>query len=323
MRIAYLILAHDRPAHLQRLVQRLAAPDVAFYVHVDAKADIAAFASLRPAVTFCERRVNCAWGDISLVEATLELMRTAAAAAPGFDRFVLLSGACYPLHTPAYIETFLANHHDTEFIEVFGLPNGPYNKPIERITRVWIRKGKPLARLRWPLQRLLDRILPPRDYRKVFQDRELVTGSQWWCLTGAAVRYVLDVTARQPEFYRFCRFVDCPDEFYFQFILWNSPFKARISHSLTFTHWVPGKTGPELLDTSYLPQFGASVILDSASNNCPGEKREVLFARKFSAVSATVLDAIDGLAARRGHQADEQPDDQPASAQHKVLNGQN
>jgi hypothetical protein len=317
VRIAYLILAHNDPAHLQRLVQRLAAPGVAFYVHIDAKSDMEAFASLRPAVRFWARRVDCAWGDISLVAATLELMRCAASAPGGFDRYVLLSGACYPLQTPDYIAAFFARHRDTEFIEAFALPNAAYNKPLDRITRVWIRKGKPLARLRWPLQRVLHKILPLRDYGKVFAGNELVTGSQWWCLTGAAVRHVLDVTARQPAIYRFCKFVDCPDEFYFQVILWNSRFRASISHSLTYTHWQAGKTGPELLDAHYLSQFAGPVIRDSASNNCPGDKREVLFARKFSEASSAVLDAIDELAARRqrGEGADQ---DLP---RHKVSHG--
>lgn len=299
MRIAYLILAHNHPAHLQRLVQRLAAPGVAFFVHVDAKSDLAAFAHLAPAVTFCARRVNCGWGDVSLVNATLELLKSAAAEPPGFDRFVLLSGACYPLQTPAYIEAFLTRHAVTEFIDVFTLPNVEFNKSLERVSRVWIRKGKPLARVRWPLQHLLNKILPLRDYKKVLGDGDPVAGSQWWCLTAEAVRHVLDFTAQQPALLRFCKFVDVPDEFYFQFILWNSRFRSHLSHSLTYTHWAPGKTGPELLGASYLPQFAGPVIHDSASNNSPGDKREVLFARKFSDQSGPVLDAIDALAACR------------------------
>lgn len=299
MRIAYLILAHNNPAHLQRLVQRLAGPGASFYVHIDGKSNLDEFAGLAPAVTFCERRVNCAWGDISLVEATLELMRCAASAPGGFDRFVLLSGACYPLQTGQYINSFFERNRTTEFIEVFALPNAEFKKPLERLTRYSIPKGKPLARLRWPFQHFLNRVLPLRDYERALAGREPVCGSQWWCLSGDAVRHVLDVTAREPALYRFCKFVDCPDEFYIQAILWNSPFKAHISHSLTFTHWIPGKDSPELLDASYLPRFAGPVLRDSESNNSPGEKCEVLFARKFSDASTSVLDAIDVLATQR------------------------
>lgn len=319
MRIAYLILAHDNPAHLQRLVKRLAAPESSFFVHLDAKSDPDAFAGLKPAVNFCERRINCAWGDITLVEATLELMRCATSAPGGFDRFVLLSGACYPLQSCDYIKQFFERHPDTEFIEVFGLPNLEYKKPIERLTRFSIRKGKPLAGLRWRLQLFLNKVLPPRDYARALAGREIVCGSQWWCLSDDAVRHVLDVTSSDPAFYHFCKFVDCPDEFYFQVILWNSRFKARISHSLTFTHWLPDKPSPELLDASYMPRFSGPVLRDSESNNSPGEKGEVLFARKFSDQSAPVLDAIDALAMQRQHDADAEP----VLTIDKVSNGQN
>jgi hypothetical protein len=319
MRIAYLILAHNNPAHLQRLVQRLAGPESSFYVHIDAKSNLDEFAGLTPAVTFCARRVNCAWGDISLVEATLELMRCASSAPGGFDRFVLLSGACYPLQTVEYINSFFERSRTTEFIEVFPLPNAEFKKPLERLTRYSIPKGKPLARFRWPFQHFLNRVLPLRDYERALAGREPVCGSQWWCLSGDAVRHVLDVTAREPALYRFCKFVDCPDEFYIQAILWNSPFKAHISHSLTFTHWMPGKDSPELLDASYLPRFAGPVLRDSESNNSPGEKGEVLFARKFSDASTSVLDAIDILATQRQRG----PDAEQVLTTYKVSNGQN
>jgi len=318
VRIAYLILAHDQPAHLQRLVERLAAPGVAFFVHIDAKADLNAFAGLAHSVTFCKRRVNGAWGDISLVKATLELMKIATAEPGRFDRYVLLSGACYPLQTPAYIAAFLEAHPETEFIETFALPDTTYGKTLERISRVSIRKSKPLGRYRWPLQHFLNRVLPPRDYRKVLTG-DLVTGSQWWCLTDAAVRHVLDVTARAPRVYRYCKLVDCPDEFYFQYILWNSRFQSNISHSLTFTRWTPGKTGPDMLDASYLPQFQGPGVRASAYKNSPGERREVLFARKFSAASAPLLDTIDAMAAQRQPYT---PGDEE-SALTKVQNGPN
>lgn len=308
MRIAYLILAHNNPTHLQRLTQRLQAPGISFHIHIDAKVDLAPFAELEsPSVQFCEPRVSCFWGDISLVKATLELMRSAAAARPDADYFVLLSGACYPLQTPEYIAAFLERHRGTEFIEVYPLPNLQFGKTLERITHYWIRKVGPLGRYRWPLQHWMNRNLPVRNYQKALRGGEAVTGSQWWCLSGEAVRYVLDYQAQYPALYRFCKFVDCSDEFFFQAVLWNSRFRSAISHSLTYTHWVPGpgKQSPETIDASYLAQFGQNVILDAEENNSPNEKREVLFARKFSDASGPVLDQIDALAALRSAHRDE------------------
>ena len=74
-----------------------------------------------------------------------------------------------------------------------------------------------------------------------------------------------------------------------------------------------------MLDASYLPQFQEPVVRASAFKNSPGERREVLFARKFSAASAPLLDTIDAMAAQRQPYM---PGDEE-SALTKVQNGPN
>jgi len=301
MKIAYLILAHNNPAHLLRMVERLSGPDTLFYVHIDAKTDIDLFEVVRrhPSVVFCKKRISCFWGDISLVDATLQMMETAAADARKSDYFVLLSGACYPVQSAAYIDEFFEKHRGREFIEVFAFPNDVYGKPMERITNFWIKRMRPLSRVKWSLQRFLNNHFPPRRYQQVMQDSELVTGSQWWALSAAALHYVLKFKQENPRFYRFCKHVDCPDEFFFQSILWNSVFKEAVSHSLTFKSWKPGSCSPQNIDVTVLPQLRARPVIDADNNNCPNPKQEVLFARKFPMGSDVMLDQIDALIARK------------------------
>jgi hypothetical protein len=297
MKIAYLILAHNNPAHLLRMIARLSTPDTLFYIHLDAKTDIEDFEVLRqnPSVVFCKKRVSCFWGDISLVDATLQMMETAAADARKSDYFVLLSGACYPIQSSAYIEDFFEKNRGSEFIEVFPFPNPAYGKPMERITNFWIKRSRSLSRVTWSLQRFLNKHFPPRRYQEVMRDSELVAGSQWWALSSPALHYVLKFKEENPRFYRFCRHVDCPDEFFFQSILWNSVFKKSIRHSLTYTNWKPGSTGPQNIGTEHLPHLSGQYVLDAPDNNCPNPKREVLFARKFPMGSDDVLDQIDDI----------------------------
>ena len=45
MRIAYLILAHDDPAHLARLVRALSHGEDRCFIHLDAKASVDRFAA--------------------------------------------------------------------------------------------------------------------------------------------------------------------------------------------------------------------------------------------------------------------------------------
>lgn len=71
--------------------------------------------------------------------------------------------------------------------------------------------------------------------------------------------------------------------------------QREISHSLTYTHWLPGKVGPENIDASYFPVFRQPVICDSQQNNCPNEKHEVLFTRKFTHAAGDLLDKMDEI----------------------------
>lgn len=296
MNIAYLILAHGNPDHLRRLIDALTTGTSRFFVHVDRKADLARFASLeRPGVTICRRRIDCAWGNRSLVDATNVVIDAALASTPPADYYVLLSGACYPLKSNRYIEAFLSAHAGTEFIETIPMPNAEYGKPIERLTRYFITRERPFARFKWAFQSWLHRVLPPRDYERRFGALRPVGGSQWWALTHDALVHARRFIDEHAALYDFCRHVDCPDELVFQTALWNSPFREKLSHSLTFTHWTPGKMGPDPIDERLLARFQATRVVDSEANNSPHEKREVLFARKFTDASSGLVAKLDAI----------------------------
>ncbi|WP_406869387.1 beta-1,6-N-acetylglucosaminyltransferase [Paraburkholderia fungorum] len=300
MRIAYLLLAHDNPAHLVRLVNRLRSDGTYFFVHVDKKADFRNFFdALGSTVKFCSTRHDCAWGDISLVDATLTLLYAALKENVEFDYFVLLSGSCYPIQPREYIENFFDLNFGKEFIEAFPLPNVEFGKPISRVSRFWFKKNRPFLYFKWRLQEIFHLLPIFRDYERGLLGARPMTGSQWWALSKNAVKYVLEFLRANPKFYEFCMYVDCPDELVFQTILWNSPFMPNMSHSLTYTHWLKGKGGPEILDAVHLAALGSPIVLDSMRNNCPGEKREVLFARKFSANNESLLDDVDRLVERK------------------------
>jgi hypothetical protein len=79
MKIAYLILAHQNPGLLGRLIGRLTSPNADFFVHVDKKSDITPFASIaeRPNVFLLRERVAIYYGEFSMVRAELLLLRQA------------------------------------------------------------------------------------------------------------------------------------------------------------------------------------------------------------------------------------------------------
>jgi len=298
MNIAYLILAHNNPKLLERMMRQLDGPHVSFFLHIDRKADLTPFLGLAerfPRLHFCRERVDGAWGHFSLVEATLRLMRLAMHTLATPDRLVLLSGATLPVQPASYIEDFFGRHGEANFMDAFAMPNEQYGKSLGRLEHYWIRRSPPLHRYRWMLQDFINAWLPRRNFRRAFGALQPAAGSQWWAITGLACQTILDFVDAHPRFVRFCRHTDCPDEFFFQTILWNSPLRQSLRPGITYTNWVPGKMSPETITTDYLPHFAQEVVLNSPHNNSPLPPSEVLFARKFDEQPAALLDQLEQL----------------------------
>jgi len=53
-----------------------------------------------------------------------------------------------------------------------------------------------------------------------------MVGAQWWCLTAACARHILEFLDANPWYARFFRFSSIPDETFFHTILGASPFAA-------------------------------------------------------------------------------------------------
>src|SRR5688572_20607201 len=108
MHINYILLAHQHPLQLARLVEAVSADNTSFYIHIDQKIDWQPFRQALPGrdnVHWLQARHACTWGDSSIVKATLEaLKRIVAQKKEGYC--VLLSGQDYPLRSNREIEAF-------------------------------------------------------------------------------------------------------------------------------------------------------------------------------------------------------------------------
>ena len=79
---------------------------------------------------FCRSRVRVHWGDYSVVEATLRLIREALRRPEGYDRLVLLSGADYPIRPLEDLRDHLAAHPEDEFINLVPMPDAEVDKSM-------------------------------------------------------------------------------------------------------------------------------------------------------------------------------------------------
>ncbi|AWN47610.1 hypothetical protein DK419_15910 [Methylobacterium terrae] len=303
-RMALLIMAHAHPEQVGRLVERLSAPFVDIYVHIDRRADINPFLAAlagRPNCTLLpdSDRVGVLWGGFSVVQAILNLVRTARRGSPEAERFCLLSGADYPVRPMCSIAREMAR--DLEYINVeykldpkgsrfcdtyiqhhhlgdFRLLN-PRTSPSGHLVKWGAKLGGMLPRIRKPAM-------------------DLYWGSCWWALTRGAIDEILALIARQPGELAWFRTAVVPDELVFpSFIMatsrrdhvWRDPVDRSSAPEPTegrrsgshFIRWAGG-ISPEILT-----ERDHDAILASGAP----------FARKVDpAVSRRLLDALDAAA---------------------------
>lgn len=185
-----------------------------------------------PDIRFSDR-VVCEWGTFSLVEAALAACTLLVSDFPQADHVYLTSGSCLPVRPVAELQAYLAANPGTDFIESVttadvGWTVGGLN--LERFTLrfpfSWKKRRKffdgyvTLQRRLGISRRIPDGIVPH-------------LGSQWWCLTRASLRAILEHPDRARHD-RYFRRVWIPDESYFQTLVRQVSTRVE-SRSLTLT----------------------------------------------------------------------------------------
>lgn len=273
MRIAYVILAHQLPEQLTRLVRRLNTPRALFLVHVNRRSDDAVYDAARAGlgelgnVVFL-RRHKLYWGGFGHVRATLEGLDELYRRSAQFDYVALLTGQDYPIKPVTAIERMLGESGGRSFMAYDRLPGG-WKDGMKRIDHWHSRRiGVPRGwHLELPIRRRFPQRLVPYG------------GSSYWWLSREAVGYVRSFIAEHPGFVRFFKHVDVPDEIFFHTILMNSPLRdAVVNDELRHVDWTR-KPLPAIFGVGDLETLRRS---------------PKLLARKFDVtVDAEILDLVD------------------------------
>lgn len=298
MRIAYLILTHKNPEQAARLVARLNAEGVSFFIHVDGNVPPDEYARFQDRLTaaaenvFFVPRHRCLWGDFSLVAAALSCLDALTASQRPFDTALLLSGQDYPIQTNRHIREFLSARAGCSFVDYHVFPHpawfaGGFDRLGLWNFRPFYRFQARLRNTRFhaPLWRAILRLGLARRFPPGLTP---YGGSQWWALSREAVQYIARFRQENPGFARFFRHAFCADEIFFQTILLNGPLKERVvCDNLRLLYWEGART---------------RVLTEREQDNIAASP--ALFARKFDTfVDAGILDRVDALLAARGESA--------------------
>jgi len=275
MKIANVLLVHKNPHQVCRLITRLNYPDIDCWIHIDKKHDTVDFRNLilKKKVYLVQPNLKVDWGCYNTVEAMLTSIDNVLNAKENYAYINFMSGQDYPLRPLVFFYNYLKEYNGYEFIG-----NRPFEESHQNIIRF---KKYHFNNYTFPckglFERVINKILPERKFPYPFEVRK---GPQWMTLTRDAMHYILEFTYKNPRYVNYFKTVHIPDEFFFQTLLFNSPFQKRMKNQIFhYIDWSETKNNPKTLGIN---------DYDKLINS------NLFFARKFDETfDSSILEAID------------------------------
>lgn len=278
MRVAHLIIFHEDPTLVERLIHALYHPSFDFYLHLDKKVDAAVFHRLAaiPNTYLIKRRMKVNWGGFSQLKAIACSMEEIFASGKEYGFVNLLSGQDYPIKPAHELYEFLLKHPGKSFLMSESPPSPWWKHAPSRFTRYhFVDFG---FRGQYRLAYLLSLLMPKRKWPLEGKWYGGPDGA-YWILSAAAAKFTYQ-RLMEDKIQRFFQYTWGPDEFLINTLLMNSPFKDQIiNENYHLIDRSLGGTRPKTLDSNDFEMLRRS---------------HKFFARKFDRrQDAAVLDRID------------------------------
>lgn len=254
MKLAMLMLCHKNPDQINMLTHQMKNSDIDFYIHVDKKSDISRDLVTNDQVHLLpdKLRVDCKWATFSLIQAELNLLAFAAKQRP-YDFYWFCSGQDFPIKSTSYILNYLGNHKCNIFLDLRVSQNwGGVHNNLDKRNEIYYpsflfgrSNGKRL------LKRLYVEITG--GYNKTFRPFKRFCpfnsyfGSQWCCLPGEMVDWILEYLQNHHNYISYFKHCSTPDESFFQTLVMNSPYKDKREDYLHYIDWSEDKSSPKIL----------------------------------------------------------------------------
>lgn len=230
---AILIMAHRDIEQVKELA-RLLRNCFEVYIHFDKKFDVQQqdLQTLKEMGAYTFQKINVNWGGWGIAAATRLLMEEALKN-PDITYVHVISGQCWPAKQIKEIYDFYENQNGIYMLcnpvkgaKKAGEPLIYWQKYYFNYDRVNRRTtfGKIYHRLAITIQTLLrvDKL------KKLKIDFELYEGPNWMDLPRDAAEYLLQYFDEHENVQKLFMTGFCPDEYWVQTILYNSPYRTRI-----------------------------------------------------------------------------------------------
>ncbi|MCD6013614.1 MAG: hypothetical protein K0Q79_3476 [Flavipsychrobacter sp.] len=241
-----MILAHNQPQQLLRLIDRLDQSNAWFYIHIDTKstdkeAIKAQFSGRKNVIIISNHDVN--WMGFNMVRSTIDLLRLAYSSGLGFKYYVLLSGQDYPIKSNEFINNFFSTHNE-DFISFARINDSPdnYKNKVRYYHYYDFAFSNPRNRKKIPWLVYLyygihKRVMKYMPKRRFYKNMEPYFGSQWFAITAETAMCVLDFITMNRGYLRFMKYTEGPDETFFHTIILNSERKSNVYDYNRFAEW--------------------------------------------------------------------------------------
>ncbi|KKK36618.1 hypothetical protein WQ57_18390 [Mesobacillus campisalis] len=267
LQTAFILQVHKNPEQVNRFIDQLIGSGIAdVYIHIDKKS-LEKFKGrilTGPHVKILDQSVDCEWGDISQVDATLMLVREVLASGTPYDFVCLRSGQ--DLLVKEGFKGFLSETRGKAFFTYRKM--GRHELGLMKIN--WpkvVRKRYTTAhpvrlyrRLLLSLYRKGINIFPNRNWWP--NDFSFYKGSQWFSIPLGAAQYMMDFLETNEWYYNYFKNTLVPDESFFHTLLMNSPYKEDVmNNNLYFFKWgedLSDRNSPQNLEKDDIPLIEGS-----------------------------------------------------------------
>ena len=233
MKHAYLIMTHNEPYILEKILKLIDDERNDIYVHVDKKWKEFNFDYFKDLVKksklFFTKRLDVKWGSFKQIECELLLFETAS-----FQKYAyyhLISGVDLPLVSQDEIHDFFDRNMGKEFV-IFDNHNAISENALERVKFYhflvsWARSKSKFKRwffgkfhfwsIKFQKKLMVNRV---KKYALEFRK-----GANWVSITDELLRYIL---SKKKFIRKMFKYSYCADEFFVQTILYNSDFYKNV-----------------------------------------------------------------------------------------------
>jgi hypothetical protein len=262
--IGFVLLSHRNPKQVLRLISTLNRmfdnPRIA--CHHDFSQSAFHIEEVPDNVTFVRPHIQTSWANFSVIDAAMSALRLLYEDDEAPERFVLLSGQCYPIKSADLI--------------MATLNFGQYDAQI-RYTKIDSSSKGP-----WSLM-CNDRYCLRSPFYPFSDGFYCFAGSHWFSANKRVANQLIDFhvdNALLAQHYRYLEQtkIIAPEESYYHTILCNSEHLKIHNSDLRYTDWSRGGSHPKTLTMDDLEKIIAS---------------PAIFARKIEADDSDVLDEID------------------------------